>query len=427
MLVSQSNAAIHWMRELGIKWEIDSHVVIDGRYYFEPGLVIHPVGGVGGGLGQLGNGARSPWAWASSCATSRGSKRYSATTGISKASWSPIPTKNTKSKAGQSFFAPAAFRRMRKCARAILAPNADLMKVRGSRHDTGEVLMMTLAMGAKAAGHWQGAHATPIDSTYPDVEIGSKANRYGYPYSITVNTLGQRFFDEGEARHSYTYAKTGWAVLGQPGALAYQIYDQKTIPLLGNRYEFSTPIEAKSIDELAGKIGIEPTVLKHTVTEFNNAARKDVVFDATKLDGKCTEGITPKKSNWASPIDKPPYWAFSITGGVTFTFGGLQINTQAQVLNTSSNPIRGLFASGDIVGLFFHNYPSCTGTDAQRGVLAFGGQKCGGAGAVTPRGRRHEFHITDSKFQNSRERWFDGCRCAPPNGGAIVRTENIPL
>ena len=71
-------------------------------------------------------------------------------------------------------------------------------------------------MGAKAAGHWQGAHATPIDSTYPDVEIGSKANRYGYPYGITVNTLGQRFFDEGEARHSYTYAKTGWAVLGQP-------------------------------------------------------------------------------------------------------------------------------------------------------------------------------------------------------------------
>jgi len=242
-----------------------------------------------------------------------------------------------------------------------LGPNADLMRVRGSKHDTGEVLMMAIGMGAKTAGHWQGAHATPIDSTYPEVEIGSKANRYGYPYSITVNTLGQRFFDEGEARHSYTYAKTGWAVLGQPGALAYQIYDQTTIPLLGNRYEFSTPIEADSIDELAGKIGIDPTILNHTVREFNNAVRKDVAFDPKILDGKCTEGITPKKSNWASPIEKPPYWAYSITGGVTFTFGGLQINTQAQVLNTSNNPIRGLFASGDIVGLFFHNYPSCTG------------------------------------------------------------------
>ena len=81
----------------------------------------------------------------------------------------------------------------------------------------------------------------------------------------------------------------------------------------------------------------------------------------TKLDGKCTEGITPKKSNWSNPIDEPPFWAFSITGGVTFTFGGLQINEGAQVLNTSGNPIRGLYASGDIIGLFFHNYPSCTG------------------------------------------------------------------
>jgi tricarballylate dehydrogenase len=79
------------------------------------------------------------------------------------------------------------------------------------------------------------------------------------------------------------------------------------------------------------------------------------------LDGKCTDGIAPKKSNWAITIDTPPFVAYAITGGVTFTFGGLQINESAQVLNTSGNPIRGLYASGDIVGLFFHNYPSCTG------------------------------------------------------------------
>jgi len=123
----------------------------------------------------------------------------------------------------------------------------------------------------------------------------------------------------------------------------------------------SAAFEAGTIDELATKVGIEPAILNHTISEFNNSVRKDVTFDVTKLDGKCTEGITPKKSNWASPIDKPPYWAFSITGGITFTFGGLQINESAEVLNTSGNPIRGLYASGDIVGLFFHNYPSCTG------------------------------------------------------------------
>ncbi len=143
--------------------------------------------------------------------------------------------------------------------------------------------------------------------------------------------------------------------------MAYQIYDQKTIPLLADRYQTATPINAGTIDELAQKIGIEPAVLNHTIREFNNAVRKDVAFDPTKLDGKCTEAITPKKSNWASPIDTPPYRAYSVTGGITFTFGGLQINESAQVLNTSGNPIRGLYASGDIVGLFFHNYPSCTG------------------------------------------------------------------
>jgi tricarballylate dehydrogenase len=361
VMVQQSNAAIHWMRELGIKWEIDSHVVIDGRYYFEPGLVIHPAGGVSGGLGQLGQwreialGLGIDLRYDSRVKQLLGNDRRIEGVVVSD------PVEEYEIKSGSIILCAGGFQANAEMRARYLGPNADLMKVRGSRHDTGEVLTMALAMGAMAAGHWQGAHATPIDSTFPDVEIGSKANRYGYPYSITVNSLGQRFFDEGEARHSYTYAKTGWAVLGQPGGVAYQIYDQKTIPLLGTRYEFSTPIEANSINELAGKIGIEPAVLNHTVKEFNNSIRKDIPFDATKLDGKCTEGITPKKSNWATPIDQPPYWAYSITGGVTFTFGGLQINESAQVLNTSGNLIRGLYASGDIVGLFFHNYPSCTG------------------------------------------------------------------
>jgi tricarballylate dehydrogenase len=209
-------------------------------------------------------------------------------------------------------------------------------------------------LGAKTAGHWQGAHATPIDATFPDVEISNKANRYGYTYGITVNSLGQRFFDEGEARHSYTYAKTGWAVLAQPGAVAYQIYDQKALALLNKRYyEFSHPIEANTIEELAQKISIEPMILKRTVEEFNGAIRKDIPFDATKLDGRCTEGITPKKSHWADTLDKPPYFAYAITGGVTFTFGGLQINTRRRC-----GIIDNRFASvglRHIVGLFLHN------------------------------------------------------------------------
>jgi tricarballylate dehydrogenase len=362
VVVHQSNAAMHWMRELGIKWEIDSHVEIDGRYYFEPGLVIHPTGGVGGGLGQL-------MQWREIATRIKIDIRYESRVCQLYGNDRRIEGVRVSNPDGEYdlrghavILCSGGFQANPEMRARYLGPNADLMKVRGSRHDTGEVLMMALAMGAKAAGHWQGAHATPIDATFPDVEISNKANRYGYTFGITVNSLGQRFFDEGEARHSYTYAKTGWAVLSQPGAVAYQIYDQKSVPLLNKRYhEFSHPIEAETIAELATKISIEPAVLTHTVEQFNKAVREDIPFDATKLDGKSTQGIVPKKSNWAMRIDKPPFWAYAVTGGITFTFGGLQINEQAQILNTSGNPIRGLFGSGDIVGLFFHNYPSCTG------------------------------------------------------------------
>ena len=119
--------------------------------------------------------------------------------------------------------------------------------------------------------------------------------------------------------------------------------------------------EAPTIAELAKKIGVEPAVLVHTVEEFNAACRKDVAMDARKLDGKCTVGLAQKKSNWAEPLVRGPFRAYPVTTGVTFTFGGLAVDTQAQVLNTSFQPIRGLYASGDVVGLFFHNYPSCTG------------------------------------------------------------------
>ena len=250
-----------------------------------------------------------------------------------------------------------------------LGPNADLMKVRGSVHDTGEVLMSLLGLGAKAAGHWQGCHATPIDANARDGGTpmrddghGNSANRYDYMFGITVNGLGQRFYDEGESNHAYTYAKTGREVLAQPGGVAFQIFDQTGAKLfrLGPEYT-DTYEEAPTLAELAQKIGLEPETLEHSVAEYNSACRTDVPFDLSKLDGRSTQGIEPVKSNWAEPIVAPPFRAYLVTCGVTFSFGGLQINTETEVLNTSGAPIKGLYASGDIVGLFFHNYPSCTG------------------------------------------------------------------
>jgi tricarballylate dehydrogenase len=177
-----------------------------------------------------------------------------------------------------------------------------------------------------------------------------------------VNALGQRFYDEGEAKHAYTYAKTGRIVLAQPGGVAYQIYDQTGIDLFRHGRDYpATMVEAPTLAELARKIGVEPELLARTVDEFNKACRADVAFMPGELDGKGTVGITPRKSNWAMPLTRGPFRAYPITAGVTFSFGGVQVDAQARVINTCNEPIAGLYASGDVIGLFFHNYPSCTG------------------------------------------------------------------
>ncbi len=249
-----------------------------------------------------------------------------------------------------------------------LAGNTDFVKVRGSKHDTGEVLRYLIEMGAATGGHWQTGHMSPIDAMAPDFETpqhsdgrGNTQSRYDYPYGISVNAIGVRFFDEGEAQHSYTYAKTGRAVLAQPGATAWQIYDQKGIRQHRYPHHKATFEEAATIEELAKKIGLAPEVLVHTVNEYNAACTDDVAYDPTRADGKHTVGLEIPKSNWATRIDEPPYRAYPVTCGITFTFGGLKVNTKGQVLNTMHEPMKGLYASGDILGLFFHNYPSFTG------------------------------------------------------------------
>jgi tricarballylate dehydrogenase len=130
--------------------------------------------------------------------------------------------------------------------------------------------------------------------------------------------------------------------------------------------------EASTIPELAGKIGIAPEVLADTIAKYNAACSDDVPFDPTRPDGKKTSGLFIPKSNWANRIETPPFRAYPVTCGITFTFGGVKVNPKAQVLNSLHEPIKGLYASGDIIGLFIHNYPSFTGQtrNAVFGLLA---------------------------------------------------------
>ncbi len=365
-LTAGSNAAAHWALETGIKWIPEKYATVNGRHHFEPGRNIQTLGG---GTGQL-----EQWR---EIATGLGIEiRFDSRVGAVYGTARRMEGVRVSSEAGEYDLAANAtiacaggFQANPEMRARYLGENADLLKVRGSKHDTGEVLTMIMGLGAKATGHWQGAHQTPIDAGAPSFETpvredgrGNLMNRYDYCHGITVNSLGQRFFDEGESFHSYTYAKTGRAVRCQPGNIAYQIYDQKGIAMFRHGPDFPATLEeAGTIEELAEKIGLNPEILAHTVAEFNDAVADEVPFDASRLDGKRTRGITPPKSNWAQKIDAAPYRAYPVSGGITFTFGGLAINTEAEVLNTSDQPIRGLYASGDIIGLFYHNYPSCTG------------------------------------------------------------------
>ena len=244
------------------------------------------------------------------------------------------------------------------------------VKVRGTRHNTGEVLTAALRAGAQRAGQWDGCHATPIDAFAPDVgdlKLTDSTNRLSYPYGIMVNRRGRRFMDEGEDLGAYTYAKAGGLILEQPSGVAFQIFDRKTMHLLEARYETAEPIKGHSTDELADELGIAPHGLLNTVRDFNMSVFR-APFDPSIRDGNGTSGLVPPKSNWALPIDSPPFAAYPVTGGITFTFGGLKIDTEARVLDMSNNPLPGLFATGEITGEFFyHNYPG--GSGLMRGAV----------------------------------------------------------
>jgi tricarballylate dehydrogenase len=366
ILVDQSNSAVHWMKNTGIRWELlKEHARVGNKRYFECGIAIHVAGG---GPGQLEQ-------WRQIAARHRIEIRFSSNVTAIHGTMHGVEGVRVSTDAGDyDLTAPAliacagGFQASEEMRARHLSGNAHLVKVRGSKHDTGEVLNGLIALGAAKAGEWESGHMSPIDAEAPDFETpqhadgrGNTMSRYDYPFGITVNALGLRFFDEGEAQHSYTYAKTGRAILNEPGAVAWQIYDQAGVRLHRYPHHKATFEEAGDIPALARKIGLEPAVLAHTVAEFNAACRDDVTFSPTRPDGKKTYGLATPKSNWAVPIAIPPFRAYPVTCGITFTFGGVKVNASAQVLNTRNVPIKGLYASGDIVGLFFHNYPSFTG------------------------------------------------------------------
>lgn len=249
-----------------------------------------------------------------------------------------------------------------------LGANWDLAKVRGTQFNTGRGIQMALDIGAMPYGHWSGAHAVAWELNAPefgDLTVGDNFQKHSYPFGIVVNARGERFIDEGADFRNYTYAKYGREILKQPEMFAWQVFDAKVDHLLRDEYRIRqmTAIRAETLEELGERMeGVEKDGFLRTVTAFNDAVRSDVPFNPNERDGRGTIGLAVPKSNWANRLDTPPFKAFAVTCGITFTFGGLKISTRGEVEDCAERPIPGLYAAGELVGgLFYHNYPGGAG------------------------------------------------------------------
>ncbi|MGH7916298.1 MAG: FAD-dependent tricarballylate dehydrogenase TcuA [Candidatus Binataceae bacterium] len=249
-----------------------------------------------------------------------------------------------------------------------IGPGWDLAKVRGTRFNTGDGIRMALEAGAMPYGNWSGCHAVGWDRNAPEfgeLTVGDGFQKHSYPFGIMVNARGRRFVDEGADFRNYTYAKYGRAVLEQPGQFAWQVFDQKVAHLLRDEYRIKrvTKVSASSLEALAGKLeDVDPAGFLEEVRAYNVAVQARIPFDPNVKDGRCTKGLELNKSNWANTLDAPPFEAYAVTCGITFTFGGLKIDERGAVINTDGVAIPGLYAAGELVGgLFYFNYPGGTG------------------------------------------------------------------
>ncbi len=367
LLVRRSRPTIVWMRTEGVRWILmfnRQSYKVGERHHFWGGLHVETVGGGPGLIQSLYERAEKAGIEVRYETGARQlliERRFRVTGVVARG-----PEGLEEIPARAVVLACGGFEANPEWRARYLGQDWELARVRGTRHNTGDGIRMALDIGAQPYGHWSGCHAVAWDLNAPefgDRKVGDLFQKHSYPLGLIVNLKGERFVDEGADFRNYTYVKYGREILKQPQRAAFQIFDQKVIRLLRDEYRIReiTKAEADTVEELARKLEIDPEGLVRTVREFN-AAVQPGEFNPAILDSKCTKGITPPKSNWALPLDSPPFVGYAVTCGITFTFGGLRITTRAEVLDTEDRPIPGLYAAGELVGgLFYHNYPGGSG------------------------------------------------------------------
>jgi tricarballylate dehydrogenase len=223
---------------------------------------------------------------------------------------------------------------------------ADNFLIRGTPYNRGSILKMLLAKGVQDVGDPTQCHAVAIDARAPKYDGGIITRHDSVVFGIVVNKLAQRFYDEGEDIWPKRYAIWGRLVASQPDQIAHIIFDSTVVTSF--MPTLFPPIAGQTIAELAGKLALDAAALEKTIAEFN-AAVQPGTFDHTILDDCRTEGLTPPKTHWARKIETPPYLAYPVRPGITFTYLGTRVNRQARMLMKDGKPSANMFAAGEIM------------------------------------------------------------------------------
>jgi len=368
ILVKQSFPTALWMRKKGLRFTAAwgrQAFKIEGRFKFWGGLTLEAIGGGPGLVDSLTQIAKKNAVeiWYQARAVSLIADDAGVHGVVAKHRGK---TKQIKSKA--VVLAAGGFQANAEMRTRYLGPLWELAKVRGTRFNTGDGIKMALDVGAQPIGNWSGCHAVAWERNAPefgDLAVGDQFQKHSYPWGIYINAEGKRFVDEGADFRNYTYAKYGRVILNQPQQFAWQIFDAKVKSQLRDEYRIKqvTKVTANTLEELVKKLDdVNAEQALKEIKAYNAAVRQDIPFNPNVKDGRRTEGLAVNKSNWANTVDTPPFEAYAVTCGITFSFGGLRINTDAQVINTDGEPIPGLYAAGELVGgIFWFNYPGGSG------------------------------------------------------------------
>jgi tricarballylate dehydrogenase len=241
-----------------------------------------------------------------------------------------------------------------------LGPRSAFLRTvcKGGLFNRGEGIRMALEIGAAPSGDFGSYHAEPVD---PRSSI-AEASVFIFPYGILVNRDGARFTDEASGTIDAVYESVTRRIYEQRDGIAWAVLDARhqRIPnwRLGLRSD-QPPVVGESIAALARGIGVPEAALEATVADYNAACRPGE-WKPLELDGLATQGLSPRKSNWATPLVEAPFHAYPVISSNVFTFGGVKVDQQARVLDAAGDPIQGLYAAGEVVGMYYGTYTGAT-------------------------------------------------------------------